>query len=125
MSKNSKIIILFIIIFSISCSLLKVNNTLLGDWKIVNINNTQFNVSPEISFYINNNGKITTPSKEILGFNYKIIPHSNKIILIMEDKNTFFNKKEYFFKISTENKSKILKLISKDSLSSHILVAPE
>ena len=98
---------------------------LVGKWHMVshgnNIVETKCNVCPEIEFAKDGKGKITKPSKEIVDFTYTFDTDGKKINFLFQDKQSYFEEKEYFYKTHKKDNLEMLELSSKDGTSKYTL----
>ena len=79
------------------------------------------NVCPKIEFFKKGTGKITKPSKEKIDFTYTLSLDSKKVEFVFKVDQSYFDGKEYFYKIHTEDNLEILGLSSKDGKSKYTL----
>lgn len=98
---------------------------LVGKWHMVSQGNnnveTKCNVCPEIEFVKDGKSKIAKLSKEIVDFTYTFDTDGKKINFLFEDKQSYFEGKEYFYKTHTEDNLEILELSSKVETSKYTL----
>ena len=131
--------IMILVFFSFSCDYsqshndkikeetMKVNDSaVIGDvWYILREEKkgviTKCNVCPEIEFAKNGAGKIIKPSKEEINFTYNLLSGSYRIEFSFETDQQYFDEKDYFYKIRSENNLMILELSSKDGASKYTL----
>jgi hypothetical protein len=117
-----KILILFLLLF-LSCSSLamKEDSFIYGSWLIIKIDGLSCNVCPLIIFAKSGKGTIRKPSKETIPFNFIFFSKSKKILFSIDDKQPYFEEKEYSYKSYYENNLEILELSSKSEDVKYIL----
>lgn len=126
--------ILFIMILFFSCNnsnhysqaIDKIDmDDLTGVWLIASLKThdgilLKCNACPEIMFVNDGTGKIIKPSKEEIGFTYTL-SSNNKIVFDFKKDQEYFEEKEFYYKVYTENQFEILELTPIDGEIGYIL----